>query len=213
MVIQRLGQYCTKLQVGDQVIGINSPSKDSIFKTVRFGSQVALQSLAHPDFNGTDNLQGKADNDCYTVRGPGEYEISDIFIHAFATRSSYGGRGDQINTLYSILFDGINIVYIGPLTNTDIPEEAQEDLYQADIIFIPIGGGDVLGSEEAYNFVKKFSPRVVIPIGYDENKNKADLKAFTAHFGEHAQSEDKLTIKKKDVEHERMDVVVLAEQK
>jgi L-ascorbate metabolism protein UlaG (beta-lactamase superfamily) len=213
MVIQRLGQYCTKLQVGDQTIGINPPSKDSDFKAVRFGSQIALQSLMHADFNGIEQLAGKSDNECYVVRGPGEYEINDIFINGFTARSGYDSTPDQINTVFSILFDGINIVYLGPLTNTDIGEEAQEDLYQADIIFIPIGGGDVLGADEAYNFVKKFSPRVVIPIGYDENKNKEDLAAFTAHFGEHATSEEKLAIKKKDVEHERMDVVVISEQK
>lgn len=213
MVIQRYGNYFTKLSVGDQVIGINAPGKTSSLAQSKFGATIALQSLQHADFNGVEALEGNKNNTCYAIRGPGEYEISDIFVEGYETTAKYDGGTEQINTVYSLLFDGIRIVYLGPLSSTELPEPAEEDLYQADIIFVPIGGDNVLGSEEAFKFIKKFSPKIVIPIGYDEKANKADLEAFASHFGEHASAEDKLTIKKKDVEGEGMDLVVLKEAK
>lgn len=213
MVIQRIGSYFTKLSVGDQVVGINAPGTNSQFKQSKFGSTVALQSMNHPDFDGLDQLEGNKNNTCYAIKGPGEYEIADIFVHGFVSRAKYDTVEEQINTVYSILFDGINIMYLGPLSNTEISEEAQEDLYQADIIFIPIGGDNVLGADEAFKFVKKFSPKIVIPIAYDPKKNKADVEAFASHFGERVSTEDKLTIKKKDLEGEQMDVVILNEVK
>ena len=213
MVIQRYGNYFTKLSVGDQVIGLNAPGKESSLGQSRFGATVALQSLNHPDFNGIEALEGNKNNTCYAITGPGEYEIADIFVQGFATQTKYADGIEQINTVYSLLFDGIRIVYLGPLSSTALPESAEEDLYQADIIFVPIGGDNVLGSEEAFKFIKKFSPKIIIPIAYDEQSNKADLEAFTSHFGDHAKAEDKLTIKKKDIEGEGMEVVVLKEVK
>ena len=212
MVIQRYGSYFTKLQVGDQVVGINPPSKDSQLKQSRFGSDVALQSVYHPDFNGIDQLEHKS-RECYAIRGPGEYEIADIFVHSFPSVTRYDGVADQINTLHSILFEGINVMYLGPISSTNISEQAQEELYQANVIFVPIGGDHVMGADEAFKFIKKFSPQIVIPIGYDEVKDKKELEAFASSFGERVQREDKLTIKKKDVEEERMDLVILSEIK
>ncbi len=213
MVIQRYGSYFTKISVGDQVIGINSPSKESTFKQSKFGAQIALQSMNHPDFDGLDQLEGNKNNTNYSIKGPGEYEINEIFVNGFVSRAKYDGVDEQINTIYSILFDGINIVYLGPLQNTDIDEKTAEDLYMADIIFIPIGSDNVLSADDAFKFIKKFSPKIVIPIGYDEKKNKSDLETFVSNFGEKMSSDEKLTIKKKDMEAESMDVVVLTEAK
>ncbi len=213
MVIQRMASYFIKLSVGDQVIGINAPGRNSQFKQSKFGAQVALQSMNHPDFDGLDQLEGNKNNTNYAIRGPGEFEIADIFVHGFVNTTKYDGVEEQINTVYSVLFDGINIVYLGPMSHTEIDEQAQEDLYQSDIIFIPIGGGNVLGPDEAFKFVKKFSPKIVIPIGYDVKKGQKDLEAFVSHFGEHVHKEDKLTVKRIDVEIERMNVVVLSETK
>ena len=210
MVIQRLGGYFTKLSVGDQIIGINPPGKDSRLPQAKFGAGVALQSLHHVDFNGLDQLEGKKNNQCYAIKGPGEYEIADIFVHGFAQETSYVEGETHLNTIYSLIFDGIKIVYLGPLSGEELGEQVQEDLYQADIIFIPIGGGQVLGADQAFALVKKFSPRIVIPLAYEEGKGKGgELEAFVSHFGEEVKGEDKLTLKKKDLEEERMRVVVL----
>jgi len=212
MVIQRYGSYFTKISVGDQTIGINSPSKNSNFKQSRFGSDMALQSMRHPDFDGVEQLDGKS-KDCYTIQGPGEFEINEIFVNGFVTRAKYDGVDEQINTVFSILFDGINIVYLGPLQTPEVDEKTAEDLYMADIIFIPIGSDNVLSADDAFKFVKKFSPKIVIPIGYDEKTNASDLETFVSNFGEKMSKEDKMTIKKKDMEAESMGVVVLTEVK
>jgi len=70
--------------------------------------------MNHPDFDGLDALEGNKNNTCYSIKGPGEYEINEIFVNGFVARSKYDGVDEQINTVYSILFDGINIVYLGP---------------------------------------------------------------------------------------------------
>lgn len=211
MVIQRTGPYAVKLSVSDQVVGINPPSKDSQFKQTKYGCDVALQSLNHPDFNGTDALGSKS-KETYVIRGPGEYEINNIFINGFDSYAKYDGVGEQINTIYSLIFDNMRVMYTGPLDRSELSEAIQEDLYQTEILFIPIAGDNVLGADEAFKLAKKFSPRYVVPIGYDEKKNKVDMDAFASLFGDHVTRSDKLTLKRKDLEGEHMDLVILTEQ-
>ena len=197
MIIQRYGDYFLKLSAGDKTIGVNPISKESKVKESRFGANVTLVQTNGPDMNGSGLMKGKEGT--FVISGPGEYEIQDIFIKGFRTATKYGGADGQ-NTIYSLLFDQINVVLLGPLVNDQIPEEAAEELYSADIIFVPIGGGDTLESDEAFKLVKKFSPRIVIPLSYD----KKTLDAFASNFGEKTNEEEKITLKRRDVEGEQM---------
>ncbi len=95
MIITHHGKQFFKLQTGDFVIALNPISKDSKFKTNGFGANIAMVSMNAPDYNGAD-LVAYANKEPFVVRGPGEYEVSDIMIQGFPTK----GFDDKINSIY-----------------------------------------------------------------------------------------------------------------
>jgi len=136
-------------------------------------------------------------------KGPGEYEVKDIFIKGYSVGTKY----DELNhsTMYSVTLEGANLLFCGPLFDKNIPEEASEELYQADIIFVPVNGENVMEAVEAATFTKKFSPKYIIPLTGE--KKAAD--AFFSSFGQDPVYEDKLTLKKKDFDMETTKVIAL----
>ena len=148
MIITYHGLEFVKLQVGDTVIGINPPSKESKFKRTSFGADIALVTLNDPDFNGGDSLS-RGDRNPFVIAGPGEYEIGGTFIKGLPSQSNYGGK-DRINTIYSLSVDGMNICFLGALSNPVLKNETIEAVDGIDILFVPIGGNGVLTPAEGY---------------------------------------------------------------
>src|SRR5581483_19983 len=87
MVITYLGGAFVKVQFGDITLAVNPVSKDSKkFKPSRFGSDIALVSLNHPDMAGLDQVSF-GEKQAFSITGPGEYEIKDVFIKGFKSDS------------------------------------------------------------------------------------------------------------------------------
>ncbi len=215
MVITSLGFEAFKIQFGDTIIAINPISKDSKLKASRFGADIALVSLNDKDFNGVQNVT-HGDRAPVVVEGPGEYEVKGIFIKAFKSDSHYGlpaGSKDvRINTIYSISLEGMNLCFLGALDSKDLSVETKEALDDIDVLFVPIGGDGVLSPAVAYELAVKLEPRLIIPMHYNDPNDK-NLKVFLKEYGEEGiKPEEKLTLKKKDLEGKEGDVVVLLAQ-
>jgi len=80
MIITYLGKQFFKIQKGDSIIAINPISKESKskIKTSRFGSNIALSTVNHPDYNGFD-MVSHGDTMPFEISGPGDYEIKNYF--------------------------------------------------------------------------------------------------------------------------------------
>ncbi len=207
MIVTYHGNQFFKLQFGDMTIAVNPISKDSKLKPSRFGADIALMSINHPDFNGADQVSF-GDKQAFIINGPGEYEVKGIFIKGFQSISHYGGE-ERINTIYTLNLDSINICIFGALDSKDIPSEAKESLDEVDLLFLPIGGEGVLNAEDANKVATQFEPKMIIPMGYDVG-DKDSLKKFLKEAGgDAAKPVDKLTIKRKDLEGKESDIVIL----
>lgn len=204
MIITHHGKQFFKLQTGDRVIALNPIAKDSKFKTSGFGADIALISTNHPDFNGVDTVT-YGDRVPMVVKGPGEYEISDIMIRGYAAK----GYDEKINTLYYFSFDGMNICFLGGLYEGVIPTEAREAIDSVDVLFVPIGGKTVINAESAAKIARTFEAKMIIPMDYDTDQDKDALKTFLKEIGGNQGSPvDKLTIKLKDLSGKEASVVV-----
>ncbi len=205
MVISYLGGECFKISQGDLTLSFNPPSKDSKLANAKFGADIALVSLNHADFNGVENASF-GERQPFVIEGPGEYEVKDVAVRGFGTESEYAGH-KTINTIYSVSLEGMNLCYLGALATAELPAAAKAGLDDIDVLFLPVGGDGVLEHAPAYKLAVGLEPKVIIPMHY-----KADtLKAFLKEAGaEGTKAEDKLTIKKKDLEGKEAEVVVLA---
>jgi L-ascorbate metabolism protein UlaG (beta-lactamase superfamily) len=205
MVISYAGGECFKVSQGDLTLAFNPPSKDSKLASAKFGADIALVSLDHADFNGTDNASF-GERQPFVIEGPGEYEVKDVTVRGFGTEAEYAGK-KTVNTIYSVTLEGMNLAYLGALSNAELPVAAKQELDDIDILFLPVGGAGVLDHAEAYKLAVKLEPKVIIPMHYDEKTLKAFLKEAGA---EGTKAEEKLTIKKKELEGKESEVVVLS---
>lgn len=208
MIITYQGIEFIKIQQGDTVLAFNPVSKDSKFKTPRFGADIALISLNHPDMNGSD-VVGIGDKQPFVIKGPGEYEVKDLFIKGFETKSTYGDT-DKYNTVYTVTIDGMNVCFLGALGSKELSAEARTAVGDVEILFVPIGGEGVLSASDAYQLAVKLEPKIIIPIHYGEVGNKDSLKTFLKEGdSQDVKPIDKLTLKKKDLEGKEGDIIVL----
>jgi len=137
-------------------------------------------------------------------------EDKRIAVRGFGVPSSYGlDKSDlsKINTIYSVTLEGMNLCFLGALGNAELPAAAKAELDGIDVLFLPVGGNGVLEHAPAYKLAVQLEPKVIIPMHYDASTLKAFLKEAGA---EGTKAEEKLTIKKKDLEGKEAEVVVLS---
>ncbi len=206
MIITYHGMDFFKVSFGDTVIAVNPIFKDSEIKGARFGSDITLVSLNSPEHNGAD-VTSRGDKESFLIKGPGEYEVSGVFIKGFLSKSNYGGK-EFINTIYTVSLEGMSLCFMGALGDSQLSPEAKEGIDGVDMLFVPIGGDGVLDAASAHKLAVQFEPKLIIPSHFGEG-DKA-LKLFLKESGsESVKAIDKLTIKRKDIEGKEGDVVVL----
>jgi len=210
MIINYLGGESVKIQFGDTILAFNPVSKESKLKPAKFGADVVLSSLNHPDFNGAEQVTF-GEKKPFAISGPGEYEVKGVFIKGFQSESDYDGE-KRINTIYSVALEGMNICFLGALNQAELPKEADENIDNVDILFVPVGGEGVLSPAQAYKLAVSIGPKIIIPIHYGDIGGKEALKAFLKEAGENPKPEAKLTLKKKDLEGKDADVIVLEQE-
>lgn len=194
-----------KASAGDTTIVFGPVSKSSKnFKPVNFGADVAFVSLNHPDMNGGDEA-GRGEKQPFLVTGPGEYEVKEIVASGFASGSNYDGE-PRTNTVYSVHFDGLSVLYLGALGDLDLPSDVLE-MDAPDVLIAPVGGSGVLSPAEAAKLAVKLEAKIVIPILADDKSLKQFLKEASA---EGTKAVEKLTIKPRDVAGKENEVVVLS---
>ena len=189
MIITYYGAGCFKVQSGETVLAFNPPSKESEFKSPRFASDIVLVSSNHKDYNGWENIPGKTEGSKpFVADGRGEYEISGIYIKGV-------GSNGYNNTVYALNLEDIAICHLGALSK-EMDPSLKEAVGEVDILFIPIGGGDLLDPQKAAAAAIHLEAKIVIPMNHNESQLKQFIKEFGADKTEPA---EKLTIKKKDL--------------
>lgn len=168
MEISWLGHSCFVLR-GKNVTLITDPfspqpgqSQGELLKLSKINAPIVTISHNHPGHNFAEGVGGNP----RVVRGPGEYEISDVLITGVpsyhdAKRGAERGR----NTIYVIHMDDLVICHLGDLGHT-LQEEQLEEVADADILLIPISGQNTLSAAQAAEVISQVAPHVVIPMHY-----------------------------------------------
>lgn len=107
----------------------------------------------------------------FLVTGPGEYERKNVFI--------YGQTWSDNVTAYIIEVERVRLAYLGPLKKKTLTNEQLDFLDGVDVLFVPVGGGEVCSAEEAMDIIGLIEPRVVIPMYYQIPGLKTKLAEIT----------------------------------
>ncbi len=204
MVISYHGGQCFKVSFGDTTLAFNPISKKSKLESTKFGSDVAFVSLWHDDFNGVEQVT-HGSKEPIVVDGPGEYEMGSVTARGFGVKTTYDKK-ETYNTIYQVQMEDMNLLFLGALGDLEIDSKILSELSDIDILFVPIGGGDVLSVPQASKLAVKLEAKLIIPMHYDA----ATLKLFLKEEGEESlKPVDKLTIKRKEVSAMQGDIVVI----
>lgn len=208
MIITFLGKQFFKIGQGSLVVAFNPISKDSKYsaKVSKFGSDIALSTINHPDYNGFD-MVSHGETVPLEINGPGDYEIKDIFIKGIMTETTLDNK-KYINTIYSLSIENISLCFLGAISDDKLSSNIRGQIESPDILFVPIGNNDLLDPIEAYKLAVALEPKIIIPMDYDEKT----LKAFLKEGGqEKVQPIEKLTIKAKELMGREGEIVVLSQ--
>lgn len=179
----------------------------------RFGKQradIVTLSHEHPGHTATEIISS---DDYRVLSGPGEYEISDVFIRGIRTyHDPERGALRGYNTVYIVEIEGVTICHLGDLGH-ELTEEQNEGIGDVDVLLVPVGGGTVLDGAQANDVVGQIEPRIVIPIQYRTDAGdheREDVKRFLTEMGtSDAEPVEKFTVSKSTVARETESEVVL----
>lgn len=144
--------------------------------------------------------------------GPGEYEISDVFITGVSTfADDEQGRLRGLNTLFAFDFDGTTICHLGRLGH--VPTQSQiKNLGSVGVLLVPVGGGGSLTSSQASEVIGLFEPHVVLPMRYQIPGLQEELDSidnFLKEMGRQAVDRQKVLRLGDSRPSEETDIIVL----
>jgi L-ascorbate metabolism protein UlaG (beta-lactamase superfamily) len=111
-----------------------------------------------------------------SIEGPGEYEVSGIFIKGIPARLHTDSTAEtNRSTIYRLEIGETRIGIIGNI-DKNLSDDQLEDLGIIDILVLPVGGsGLTLDATDAANVVKSVSPKVVIPVHYYDTQIQYEM--------------------------------------
>lgn len=208
MVIQKAGGYGFKISAGPITVAVNPPSSSSKkHKVSKFGADVVIVSLPDADWNGVETAT-HGEKTPFVISGPGAYEVGDVTVTGFASRSDYGDvLSDVGNTVYIMEMDGIRVLILGALSSPKLPQDVRAELDNIGIVLVPVGDG-TLDPKGAHELVTNVEPKAIIPYAVGSDK---EFQAFLkAEGGEAIKAGDKFTVRAKELSVMDGDVVLLS---
>jgi len=181
MEISWLGHSCFQLR-GKNVTLITDPFSPQLEHSLgKINAPIVTISHNHPGHN----FAGGVDGDPRIVRGPGEYEISDVLITGVASyHDNKHGQELGRNTIYVIHMDDLIVCHLGDLGHI-LQEEQLEEVADADVLLIPIGGQHTINATQAAEVISQVEPHIVIPMHYSPSIGDAPnpLDKFCREMG------------------------------
>lgn len=218
MEISWLGHSCFLLRgksatlITDPFSPQAGPSTGDATRLGKVSASIVTISHDHQGHNYATGVGG----DPRVVRGPGEYEISDVLITGVPSYHD-NERGKQLgrNTIYVIHMDDIVICHLGDLGHA-LQEEQLEEVADCDVLLVPISGQHTINASQAAEVISQVEPRIVVPMHYALAGGDAPnaLDKFCREMGVGtAQSQPKLSVARTTLPAETQVIVLEVRQK
>jgi L-ascorbate metabolism protein UlaG (beta-lactamase superfamily) len=208
MEINWLGHACFRIRAKEGTVVTDPFGKDSGYEWSRPRADIVTISHDHDNHNQAQRVAGEPK----VLQGPGEYEISNIFVTGIATfHDNKKGAERGSNTIYLIEAEDLKICHLGDLGH--VPTETQaETLSDLDVLLVPVGGLYTISPAQAAEVVSQLEPRIVIPMHFKTKAYSGKLEALDKFLKEmglkSADEQEGLKVTKGSVPEETQVVVL-----
>lgn len=166
MDISWYGLSCFRIREGGVTILCDPYDRTVGLQLPKVRSDILTISHDRPGHNSAERVAGEPK----IIRGPGEYEIKNVFITGATTY--HRRRKDVIperNVMFFFEFGDLTIGHLGDLGEIPTQTEIEElNIGEVDVLLVPVGGGDTLDPTRAVEVIGLFEPRVVIPMHFQQ---------------------------------------------
>jgi L-ascorbate metabolism protein UlaG (beta-lactamase superfamily) len=166
MEITWLGHSCFRLRGRAATVVTDPYGKELGLTLPRVRADIVTVSHDADDHNYTRGVKG----DFKVLSGPGEYEVSGVFVTGLALSDRKAAKSAKSaatrNTAFLIELDGLTVCHLGDLDTVPTQAMMEESLSTVDVLLIPVGGGESLNASQAAEVVSLLEPHVVIPMHY-----------------------------------------------
>jgi L-ascorbate metabolism protein UlaG (beta-lactamase superfamily) len=206
--IKWFGHGCFRVRGREATIVLDPVGKSTGYMLPKQKADIVTISHPHPGHNAVGQVQ----EGYFLIDGPGEYEVSDVFVTGIRTfHDAKGGKERGYNTVYLLELEDLRICHLGDLGHA-LTESQVEGLNDVDVLLVPVGGGNALDAQGANEVIGQIEPRIVIPMHYRTNSGDPglnDLAQFCKALGvEDPVAQEKVNIRKGDLP-ETVKVVIL----
>lgn len=155
------GHACFRLRDRDLTVVCDPYDKSLGLTLPRLRADLVTVSHDAPGHNGVDAVK-----DWRTViRGPGEYELSGVFVTGIPTYHGGKGHEGEPNTVFTFEFADVTVCHLGDLGHI-LAEVQVEALPKIDVLLTPVGGRNTLDAPKAAEVISFLEPGLVIPMHY-----------------------------------------------
>jgi len=171
MELQWLGHSCFRIRGRDSTIVTDPPARSTGYALSALAADVVTVSHQHPGHNAVEGCTGEP----RVIEGPGEYEVAGVLIDGVSTFHD-NNRGQDLgrNTVYVIEVEDLRICHLGDLGHVPTAEQS-EAMGEIDVLLVPVGGHNTIDAAAAAEVVSQLEPKVVVPMHYRTDVEKAEL--------------------------------------
>jgi L-ascorbate metabolism protein UlaG (beta-lactamase superfamily) len=208
MEITWLGHCCFRIRAKEATIVTDPCDKSTGYSLGRPTADLVTVSSDGPAHNNVAGVAG----DPRVINAPGEFEIAGVSVIGLTTyRDKEKGAVSGRNVAYVIDVEELRIVHLGSIGHVPSSEQVEE-MGSVDILFVPVGGGTSLDAPPAAEAVNLIEPKLVIPMLFRTDIEKAQLDPvdrFLKEMGSKAaETHAKIAVTRSSVPEE-MQVIVL----
>ena len=209
MELTWLGHSCFRLRGRDATVITDPPDPSLGYTHGRPSANIVTISHDHPGHN----FSGVCTPPCTVIAGPGEYEVSGVFITGVPTyHDDQDGKARGKNVVYAIAIDEVTICHLGDLGHT-LSAQVKEQIGNVDVLLVPVGGQSTVGAAKAAEIAADIEPKIVVPMHYrgalDHTAKLDPVERFLKEMGKtESAPQPRLSVTKSNLPAE-MQVVVL----
>lgn len=188
MEITWIGHSCFRIKAKEATVVTDPCGKGSGYALGRPTADLVTVSNADPAHDWVAGVAGEP----RVIDAPGEYEIAGVSLWAVATAGARPtpDATPARNLAFVFELDDMRICHLGALSAVPTSEQVAS-IGGVDVLFVPVGGGVALEAAPAVETVTLLEPRLVIPMHYKTDADKAPpdgvdpfIKEMSATSGE-----------------------------